>query len=325
MDEQDPANALDSDLVKAIIGILESTNSPAIQRSREVIAHRLAISGDIAPSRIPPPRNITEIGGYINLLTEYEQEEQRARMLAAALGIAGPRVNLPQPGVLPPLSFAVREQVRPEGPAQATLPLSFSMRSDFIGAFDQALATVAEAGAALPVLSPLRVLPALGSALPGAEAQLDLIGRSLLLAPTAALSDPASDALSFSRRAAEGGFMVLARVFNEEAPGAAAIVAEDWISWSCTASECTEVETNDARLEVTPMLNAVGWYQPEVPENPVTSSAPGNWNRWQNITGLVPGQTTLGEELHALYPGDQVLASSLRDALELVWDGAAFT
>lgn len=324
MDEQQPDDALDSNLVKAIIGILESTNSPAIQRSREVIAHRLAISGDIAPSRIPPPRNITEIGGYINLLTEYEQEEQRSRMLSAALGIAGPRVNLPQPGVFPPLNFAQRAQVRPEGPAQATLPLSFSMRSDFIGAFDQALASIAEAGAALPVLSPLRVLPALGSALPAAGAQLDLIGRSLLLAPTAALSDPATDALSFSRPAAAGGFMVLARIFDTEAPGAAAIAAEDWISWACSASECEEIETNDARLDVTPILNTAGWYQPMVPDNPTTATAPGNWNRWLNVTGLVPGQTRFGEELYALYASDQILASSLRDALELVWDGEAF-
>ena len=50
--------SIDEDVAQAIISILETTNSPAIQRAREVIAHRLAISGDVAPSRIPPPRQV---------------------------------------------------------------------------------------------------------------------------------------------------------------------------------------------------------------------------------------------------------------------------
>ena len=133
---QADADTIEGDLAQAIISILETTNSPAIQRAREVIAHRLAISGDVAPSRIPSPRNITEIGGYINLLSEFGETEQRARMISAALGIAGPQVNLPQPGSLPPRAFIARPQVRPEGPQQATFTLSFTMRSDFVAAFD---------------------------------------------------------------------------------------------------------------------------------------------------------------------------------------------
>jgi hypothetical protein len=324
MVEQQSAVALETELVKAIVNILESTNSPAIQQAREVIAHRLAISGDLAPSRIPAPRNITEIGGYINLLTEYGEDEQRSRMVAAALGIAGPRVNLPQPGTLPPLAFVEREQLRPEGPAQPSLPLNFTMRSDFVGAFDQALGAIAATGGAMPVVSPLRVLPPIGTPVTDAEMQLELIGRRLTLAPTAGLSDPDADPLSLSRPAGGGGFSVLARVLDTEAPEAEAIETLEWISWSCTPELCEEVATTDQRIDLTPLLNMAGWHQLSDLQAPVSTVAQGNWGTWFNITGLVPGQTRFGDELNSIYSGIQILASSVRDDQDLIWDGAAF-
>ena len=42
------------------------------------------------PFAIPPPLNITEIGGYLNLLQELGQEEIRSGAVASALGVAGP-------------------------------------------------------------------------------------------------------------------------------------------------------------------------------------------------------------------------------------------
>ena len=317
---------IEEDLAKTIISILETTNSPAIQRAREVIAHRLAIAGDVAPSRIPAPRNITEIGGYINLLTDYDEQNQRSRMIAAALGIAGPQVNLPQPGQAPPLFFASRDQVRPEGPQQATFPLSFTMRSDFLPAFETLLETLAVQGAAIPLLTPVRILPPAGSdPAPDGETQLDLIGRRLTLAPTAALRDPTTDPLSFTRPTAGGAFEVMARVFDTAAPDAGTIPDQDWTSWSCDSTQCSEVETTDARIALTPLLNAAGWHQAVAPGNPTTLSDPGSWNLWRNITGLVPGQTRFGDELSLVCPSDQIIASSVRDSLDLIWDGDAFT
>lgn len=317
--------SIEGDLAQAIISILETTNSPAIQRAREIIAHRLAISGDIAPSRIPAPRNITEIGGYINLLTEYEEIGQRSRMLAAILGIAGPQVNLPQPGALPPLAFGSRSQVRPDGPQQATFPLAFTMRSDFLPAFDEMLSIVMARGAAVPVLSPMRMLPGATMLAPtnGTE-QLDLIGRVLTLAPTAALRDPSLDPMSLSRPTAGGAFEVLARVFDTTASEAITIPDGNWTSWQCDITQCLEVDTTDARFALTPLLNTAGWHQTATPINPVTVTDPGDWNVWRNITGLVPGVTRFGDELQLLYTADVIVGSSVFEQLDLVWNGMEF-
>lgn len=321
----DCSATIQESLSEAIIEILQTTNSPAIQRAREVIAHRLAISGDVAPSRIPAPSNITEIGGYINLLSEYGETEQRSRMIAAALGIAGPQVNLPQPGTLPPLAFASRTQVRPEGPQQPTFPLSFTMRSDFLPAFDTAIQSITALGGAMPVLSGLRQLPAAGMSAPsGGDAQLDLIGRLLVLAPTAALRAVATDPLSLTRPTAGGAFDVRARIIDSTAPDAGTIADADWTSWECDIDQCAEVDTTDARFDLSPILNAAGWHQLAPPENPTTVTEAGTWNTWHNITGLVPGSTRFGDELHLLYAVDAILASPVFDQLDFVWNGSEF-
>ncbi len=318
-------SGIDDSLAQAIINILETTNSPAIQRAREVIAHRLAISGDVAPSRIPAPRNITEIGGYINLLTEYGETEQRSRMIAAALGIAGPQVSLPQPGALPPVTFVPRDGARPAGPQQASFPLLFTVRSDFIPAFDNALEEIAMRGGAVPILTPARILPVAGSAsATEGAAQLGLIGRTLSLAPTAALQAVATDPLSLSRETTGGAFEVLARVLDPTAPIANTIVDADWTSWECDAAACNEVDTTDARFALTPILNAAGWHQAADPTNPTNLSDPGTWAAWRNITGLVPGVTRFADELQLLYSAEALIASPIVDQLDYVWNGTEF-
>jgi len=319
------ASSIEDDLAQAIIGILETTNSPAIQRAREVIAHRLAISGDVAPSRVPAPRNITEIGGYINLLSEYGEVEQRSRLIAAALGIAGPQLSLPQPGALPPMSFVTREGVRPAGPQQASFPLFYTIRSDFVPTFDNALEEVATRGGAVPFLTPARVLPAAGGQVPEAgTGQLHLIGRTLSIAPTAALRAVGTDPLSLSRPTAGGGFEVLARVIDAAAPIAGTIADDDWTSWECDAAACSEVETTDARFALTPILNAAGWHQAVDPTNPTNLADPGTWAGWRNITGLVPGVTRYAEELQLLYPADALVGSPVFEQLDYIWNGTGF-
>ena len=80
---------------------------------------------------MPPPRNITEIGGYLNLLETLNQDVIRSQMLAATLGVAGPN---PTPGFTPtaPVLFDVqRANDRPSGPTQASVPVQFAIRSDF--------------------------------------------------------------------------------------------------------------------------------------------------------------------------------------------------
>ena len=59
-----------------------------------------------------------------------------------------------------------------------------------------------------------------------------------------------------------------------------------------------------------------------MPPSSLTSG--GSWAHWTNITGLVAGSSQFGDELKLIYTPDQIAASSLRDRLHWVWDGAKF-
>ncbi|MBD3162150.1 MAG: hypothetical protein GF346_07540 [Candidatus Eisenbacteria bacterium] len=315
----------DNPVLGALFEILRTTNSPAIQRARELIAHRIAVSGEVAPSRVPPPLNITEVGGYYNLLGSLDEPILQARLVTAALGIAGPDATLPPPGAGPFLFFATREGTRPAGPMQATFPLSFTIRSDFAEAFDRCLETLSGLGGAVPVLSPPRGLPTPDVAPPeDGAAQLALVGRILTLAPTAALNDPTTDPLSVSRLVSGGGFQVVARQIDPAAPDAGSVGDEDWSSWRCDANTCSEVATTDARVPLEPLLNQAGWHRLAPLTNPNSLTTPGNWAEWGNVTGLVPGRTTFGDELRAVFPLSAILNSSVLAMQDKVWDGQAF-
>ncbi len=55
--------------------LLEQETSPEIMKLKEQILRRIALESDVKPSRIPAPLNITQIGGYINLLRKLNKEE----------------------------------------------------------------------------------------------------------------------------------------------------------------------------------------------------------------------------------------------------------
>jgi hypothetical protein len=62
---------------------------------------------------------------------------------------------------------------------------------------------------------------------------------------------------------------------------------------------------------------AAAGYQP-------SSSVDFGWARWHNLTGLVPGVTTLGSELALLWPPEAVAASALAGLTASVWNGSSF-
>src|SRR3954452_20979335 len=120
-------------IVDAMVEALGKATSPEVMQAQVLMLQRLATQGDIVPSRIPAPRNITEIGGYLNLLED--EPELRAQFLASVLGVAGPT---PLPGAEtsgPPLFFFTRTNDRtPPTPAQvAAIPVELTIRSDFAG------------------------------------------------------------------------------------------------------------------------------------------------------------------------------------------------
>ena len=76
--------------------LLQSNGGGKLQEYQEQIMKRIAEETEVKPSRIPEPLNITEVGGYFNLIEQVETDDpalkaQKARMqlalIASALGI----------------------------------------------------------------------------------------------------------------------------------------------------------------------------------------------------------------------------------------------
>ncbi|EGV35183.1 hypothetical protein [Neisseria weaveri] len=57
--------------------ILEQETSPEVQELKKLILRRIATESDTKASRIPAPLNITQIGGYVNLLMKLDKQEQQ--------------------------------------------------------------------------------------------------------------------------------------------------------------------------------------------------------------------------------------------------------
>lgn len=63
-------------LLQAISHILQNEASEDTLKIKNKILERIASEADIKPSRIQAPLNITQIGGYINLLRKLDKEER---------------------------------------------------------------------------------------------------------------------------------------------------------------------------------------------------------------------------------------------------------
>jgi hypothetical protein len=308
--------------LNAMSAILEAAVSPEMLQAQALIARRLAMSGDLFPSRIPPPKNITEVGGYINLVAA--DPVLTAQVLASALGVAGPNPALGFDPVLPPLFYASVPNDRPLGPAQAATPVTLSVRSDFLASFTAAVAGLHALGGTLPVLAATRPLPPVVLGVSPPTDLLPYLGRVLELVPGAALVDPATDPLAVGQEGGAGPQAVVVRQLDATATDAASVTPSTWSLWSCDTTTCTLSDVTGPFIRLAPVLNAVGWYQP-APAAPTSLAQPGNWYRWTNVTGLVAGSSTVGDELRLIHSEGTITASSIRDRLTWVWDGTAFS
>ena len=66
-----------SELHEIVKDLLEKEMSPDMMEIKKQILRRIASESDVKPSRIPAPMNITEVGGYINLLRKLDKEQQQ--------------------------------------------------------------------------------------------------------------------------------------------------------------------------------------------------------------------------------------------------------
>lgn len=67
--------------------VLENEASDEMMEIKKQILRRIAVESDIKSSRIPAPLNITEIGGYINLMMKLKQEDMLKQTLSSILGL----------------------------------------------------------------------------------------------------------------------------------------------------------------------------------------------------------------------------------------------
>lgn len=322
MDEPTPAPAeVEAEsAVAALLDVLDRTVGSA--QMQGLLLQRLLTSGDVIPSRIPAPRNITEIGGYLNLLEGLDAVELRAQTLASILGVSGP---LPTAGlpVGPVLYFATVPNHRPAGDAQPAIPTEVRIRSDLMAGLSDALSQIAAKGTALPLVGAPAGLPPVGASIDD-DMLLAVLGRQVRIVPGAALIDPDVDPVAVARPDSGGDLRVVARLIDDTAPDAADVVADEWVAFSCDEMACTESTASRRYLEVEPILAAAGWHHP-VPTAPISLGEQGRWSRFDNIMGLIAGETTLGSELRFLYAEAQITASAVRSRLQDVWDGVVFT
>jgi hypothetical protein len=327
MANQQEIFALYNRIADALIESLRNANSPAMSQIQQVLARRMALSGDVVPSRIPAPLNITEIGGYLNLLEDLKHSTLRTQMIASALGLYAPVFAdfLPESG--PILYFAEFANDRPGASVdQAAIPVSISVRSDFLAALRAARDAVHARGCALPLQNLPRLLPSYIGTQPTARDLLRTIGRTIEIMPSSALRDPDIDPLAVARPADDSETeQVVARVLNTITPNAVDVSEREWTAWVFDQVSGEHVESVASRryAPIEPILAEAGWYR-FLPIDTSGLGPPFAWARFVNITGLVPGLTVYGDELALLYRREEVVMSSVRDCVDWVWNGTDF-
>lgn len=78
----------DNAYFESLIDLIKLESSEEAVKIRNLIMKRIATEGTVTASRIPAPRNITELGGYINLLSTLKEDEMLRQTLASALGVS---------------------------------------------------------------------------------------------------------------------------------------------------------------------------------------------------------------------------------------------
>jgi len=73
----DSSGEIPEDIVALSTKLLAQETSPEVQAIKLQILKRIATESDVKPARIPAPLNITEIGGYLNLMMKLRQEAKQ--------------------------------------------------------------------------------------------------------------------------------------------------------------------------------------------------------------------------------------------------------
>jgi hypothetical protein len=314
-------------IMDAIVELMRSGVRPDVLEAQRLLLQRLATAGDVFPSRIPAPLNITEVGGYLNLLERAGQPDMRMSAVASALGVAGPPPASAALGGAVPVGTIDVPNDRPAGPVQPSIPPLLTIRADFHAPLLAARQALHDAGCLLPLRAPRVALPANQPGASATSVDMDAVfaalGRVLEVFPGTVLVDPAADALAIARpeTPSTDPFRLVAR----ELDGGTTVPEASWVAKRAGASSVMDDAPATVRyLDVAPLLQAAGWLHPEPLELPSSLTARGSLVRFVNLTGLIAGETTLGGDLELLYTPAAIARSALAAFTNHVWDGTAF-
>jgi hypothetical protein len=314
-------------VMDALVELMRAGARPDVLEAQRLLLQRLANQGDVFPSRIPLPRNITEVGGYLNLLERAGQFDMRLSAVAGALGVAGPAAAAGSLTGAVPVGLVDVVNDRPAGPVQPSIPPLLTMRADFHAPFLVARQVLHASGCLLPLRAPRATLPA---SQPGAtptgldaSAVLATLGRTLEVFPDTVLIDPAVDALAIAR--AETPATDPFRLVANELDGGTLVTEASWVAKRASSSTIVDDPPAPRRfLDVAPIMQAAGWVHPEPLAAPASRTDRGTLVRFVNLTGLVAGESTLGAELELLYTPAAIGRSAFAPVLEWRWDGTTF-
>lgn len=317
-------DAAEDALVLALTEVIKGATSPEIQSAQALLLRRLATQGDVIPSRIPAPRNITEVGGYLNFLETLGETQMRRDMLGSTLGLAAGGFEPSAGTAVPPLRLTAVANQRPAGDAGAQVPLSVGVREDLAPALVAALVDLQAAGGMLPLWSPPAALPAPTGGTGGPPDPLPYLGRQVWVAPSAATVDPENDPVVLGRAASDAapGYRLGIRV----AGGTPGATTEQWtgLVWDSVGLGFVERAVASApMLAIETALAATVFVPRRVPAAPSGRGDYG-WARLTAVAGLLPGASRLGDELGLVWSGEDIRSSAFAPHLDAVWDGASF-
>ena len=307
--------ATENEVCNALLEIIKQESSPDIIKAKNLLLRRMAEEERMIPSRIPAPINISEIGGYINLLEKHSHGDLSYKMLASVLGVPISEYSSATFDREPILFFSTVLADRPACPQVSSLPLSFTMRIDFLQAFNPILATARALGGAIPICCEPMPLPGLSESVPMGDSALRIVGRTLELAPTAAFLDPASDPIVVEKSNSGGNIRVLLRIKE----GARSSVS----AYKILEETVELVETTGIFVSADELLAKAGWYPLRRSDSGTIENLPSVLN-YYNMTSLFKNRTTFGDDLRKLFSDSQISASSAREVLNAIWNGSEF-
>jgi hypothetical protein len=196
------------------------------------------------------------------------------------------------------------------------------VRSDFVSGVQAAQNTIHGYGATLPLTSPSVInLPPGGTGTTPPSNILFYLGRTLQIAPSAALINPSADPVALVRlTGTTNPFVLASNILNT---GTNTVTPANLDAIQCTPTQAITQLVEASFLPLAPILAAAGYYSASPLPVPASNTSLG-WTLLTNTMGLVAGSTLLGDELSLLYNQSQIAGSVFAAMLQWTWNGTAF-